>query len=164
MPTRKTAIQHVILWIGSVGPLGHLPASGSATVAIVGIPLFWLMHRLPPLLYVAIVLIFMGFAIWVHTQGDRILGEKDSRKLVLDELVGYLIAVAFMPFTWPIVLISFLLERVIDIAKVPPAKYIEDHWPAGWGVVGDDVVAGLYTLAVLAALSYWTPTWLGLAS
>jgi phosphatidylglycerophosphatase A len=154
----------ILLLIGSIGPLGHLPASGTVTVAVIGIPLFWLMHTWPAPVYVVVSLVFIAVAIWIHHLGDALLGEKDSRKLVWDELAGFMVAVAFMPFTWRLALLAFLLERAIDIVKVPPANWIEKHWPGGWGVVGDDLVAGLYTLVILHAAIHFIPGWVGVAA
>lgn len=147
----------LLLTIGSIGPLGHLPASGTVAVAVAGIPLSWLMrHYLPPTSYWIIVVAYTALAVWLHDIGDRMLGEKDSRKLVLDELVGWFIAAAVMPFTWQTITIAFLLERAIDIAKIPPARWIERRVPGGLGVVGDDVIAGLYTLVIMAAATNWS--------
>ncbi len=152
----------ILLLVGSIGPLGHAPASGSVTVGIVGLPLFWVMHDWPPVGYAVGMLSFTLAAVWLHAKGDRILGEKDSRKLVWDELVGFLFAVAFVPFTWRLAAVAFVVERTLDIVKVPPANWVEKHWPGGWGVVGDDVVAGLYTCAVLHIIIRLVPAWVGL--
>ncbi|MCH7995355.1 MAG: phosphatidylglycerophosphatase A [Planctomycetes bacterium] len=162
MPAERTAFQRALLLAGSFGPLGHLPASGTITVAAVGIPLFWLTREWSSAAYVIAVTAFTAGAIWLHDIGDRILGEKDSRRLVWDEIVGFMIAVAFVPFTWQTVLIAFFVERAIDIIKVPPARWIERSWPGGWGVVGDDVIAGLYTCAVLQVLCKTMPASMGL--
>lgn len=157
-----TSMRRTWLLIGSIGPLGHLPASGTVTVAIVGIPLFAIMHRLPATTYLAITVAFTAASIGVHQVGDRILGEKDSRRLVWDELVGFMIAVALVPFTWQLVGLAFILERALDILKIPPARQIEKGWPGGWGVVGDDAVAGLYTCALLHLTIHLVPTLVGL--
>ena len=60
--------------------------------------------------------------------------------------------------------LAFFVERMIDIVKVPPANYVERRWPGGWGVVGDDVVAGLYTCALLHLIIWYKPLamWVGL--
>ncbi len=134
-----------------------MPASGTITVAVIGIPLFWATRGLSPVVYTAGVVLFTLASVAIHQAGDRLLGEKDSRALVWDELVGFLIAVAFLPFTWPLAAGAFFLERAIDILKIWPARHVEDHWPGGWGVVGDDVVAGLYTVAVLHTLIHFFP-------
>ena len=122
-------------------------------MAIVGIPLYYATHAWSKPVYALFVVLAALVAVWIHSVGDRWLNEKDSRKLVWDEVVGYLLAVALLDvFTWSLALAAFFIERTIDIVKVPPARWIERHVPGGWGVVGDDVVAGVYTCAILAVL------------
>jgi len=149
MNAMRSFAQQSLLWIGSLCGIGRLPASGTVAVAVVGVPLFMLTRGLSAWNYSFLLIAVTGASVWIHDVGDRILGEKDSRKLVWDEIVGFLIAVAGLPFTWPLAAFAFVIERAIDIAKVPPARQIEKHWPGGWGVVGDDVVAGLYTCVIL---------------
>lgn len=162
--TNITKYRKALLLIGSIGPLGHAPASGSVTVAVIGVPMFWLMSEWTSPVYLVFVAIFSAAAVWLHDVGDRLLGEKDSRKLVWDELVGFMIAVYLVPFTWQLALIAFLVERVIDIVKVPPANWIERRVRGGWGVVGDDVVAGIYTCFLLQFLIRFFPGAVGLGA
>ncbi|MHC4696007.1 MAG: phosphatidylglycerophosphatase A family protein [Planctomycetota bacterium] len=164
MATDRTSAQAALLLAGSIGPLGHLPASGTVTVAVVGIPLYFLMDTWSWPIYLIVTVCFTGASIWLHEVGDRLMGTKDSGQLVWDELVGFMIAVAFVPLTWQLTVLAFFLERVIDIVKVPPANYVERRWPGGWGVVGDDVVAGLYTCALLHLIIWYKPlaVWVGL--
>ena len=159
-----------LLLIGSLGPLGHLPASGTVTVAIVGLPVYWAFHVLGlstlsslPFFLVGLA-VFVLLSVFIHERGDRILGEKDSRKIVWDELAGFFLAVTAVPFTWQLALIAFLLERALDISKFPPAGWVERRVPGGWGVVGDDLVAGGYTCLVLHGLCVLTPSLVGLPS
>ncbi len=153
--------QRLILCAGSLGYLGYVPiASGTVSVLVLGIPLFFMMHRLPWAWYLAGWLAFSGLAIWLSGVGDRLLGEKDSSKMVVDEIAGYLLAVFTLPFTWQVVVLSFVLERAIDIAKIFPANVIEKRLPGGWGVVLDDLVAGVYTLAIMRLLLTFFPEWL----
>ncbi len=156
----RTALQRLLLIIGSVGPLGHLPASGTATVAIAGVPLLYLVHGLgvTPWAYAAGTLALTLLAVWVHHAGDRLLGQKDSRTLVLDELAGFAVAMIGLPFAWPLVIVGFLVERTLDIVKVWPANWIERRWPGGWGVVFDDIVAGLYTCGLLHLVCHLIPS------
>lgn len=157
-PQNRSAGQKCLLLVGSIGPLGHMPASGTVAVAVAGVPLAWLMRENLSLgWYLAVSVVFTLFAIWLHDVGDRLLGEKDSRKLVLDELAGFWFAVVIVPLTWQMFVIAFFAERFIDIAKVPPANIIERRVPGGAGVVLDDVVAGIYTLLLLLAVETWVP-------
>jgi len=156
--TQTRGWHRVLLLVGSIGPLGYLPASGTASVLVAGIPLTWLMRTYFSLgAYLAVCVAFTTAAVWVHDVGDRLLGEKDSRKLVLDELAGFFIAATLIPWTWPWVVLAFVLERGLDIVKVPPANVIENRCPGGIGVVGDDLVAGAYTLLALYVLEHIGP-------
>ncbi len=155
----------VLLFIASLGYLGFVPvASGTVAVAVVGVPLHLLLVSHLGLAWPWYALFCAGltlFAIWIAGHGDRILEEKDSSKSVIDEIPGYLIALIGLPVTWQIVVAAFFLERAIDIAKVPPANWIERRVPGGWGVVIDDVVAGLYTLGLLHIGVRVIPAWFG---
>ncbi len=156
--------QRCLLVIGSCGYVGYLPASGTVSVALVGIPVYYfLLSKLPNELYAGIVVAFTLLSVWIHDRGDRILGEKDSGKLVFDELVGFFIAMAFFPVvSWQLLVAAFFLERGLDVLKVWPANVLEKRVPGGWGVVLDDVVAGLYTCGILHLLRAYSPSWLGL--
>lgn len=157
----RTPAHRILLMVGSLGPLGWMPASGTVTVALVGVPLFWLMSGLGPLGWCAILLPLGLASVWIHQVGDRLLGEEDSGTLVWDEVFGYLVAVAALPWSWQIAGAAFFLERALDISKVPPANVVEKRWPGGWGVVGDDLVAGLYTRLLLVVGMKLVPGWLG---
>lgn len=163
-PTPRTGAQRCLLAVGSIGPLGYLPASGTVTVAVVGIPLFWWQSQQSLAVQLLLGAVLTLIALLLHGEGDRLLGEKDSRKLVWDELVGFWIAVLAVPFTWQLVATAFFLERGLDIVKFPPAHWIERRLPGAWGVVGDDVVAGMYTCAALHMLVRVLPTAFGAAA
>ncbi|RIK67926.1 MAG: phosphatidylglycerophosphatase A [Planctomycetota bacterium] len=157
--------QRIVLFVGSLGYLGFVPvASGTVAVAVVGIPVYLLLTRYLQLswpAYVSVVAALTLVSIWVADRTDAILNEKDSRRNVIDEIPGFLVALVGLPCTWQVVVAAFLLERAIDIAKVWPANWIERRLPGGWGVVIDDVVAGLYTLAILKAVATYAPSWIG---
>lgn len=140
----------LLLLIGSIGPLGHVPASGTVAVAVAGIPLVWLMKRyLTGEVYVAVSIVFAIASMGLHHVGDRLLGEADSRKLVWDELAGFFIAMIALPWSIPLIVVAFFLERAIDIVKVPPANWVDRKMHNGVGVVLDDVIAGIYTCLLL---------------
>ena len=66
-----------------------------------------------------------------------------------------------VPFTWQLALVAFAVERALDISKFPPAGWVERRVPGGWGVVGDDLVAGGYTCLVLHGLCLFAPNLVG---
>jgi phosphatidylglycerophosphatase A len=156
--------KRVILWLGALGPIGRMPASGTVAVIVAGVPLFAFTRGLALPVYLPLLLGFGLASVALHAAGDRILGEKDSRQLVWDELVGFLVAVTGVAFTWQTCVAAVIVERALDIAKVPPANWIERHVPGGWGVVGDDLVAGIYTCLLMHLLCRLVPEWMGIVT
>lgn len=141
-----------VVSIGSFGPIGTFTGSGTIAVGAVGIPVFWWLATLPRPVAGAATMVIALVAVAVHDAGGRILKEKDSHVLVWDEITGYLAAVVWLPFSWQLALVAFVLERAFDIVKIPPAPWIERRVPGGWGDVGDDLIAALYTRLVLELL------------
>ncbi len=141
--------KHFIVF-ASVVYIGYVPyASGTITTLIAGIPLYIGFSKLPPVLYICALYIFFWFSCYVSHEAEIILREKDSSKIVIDELVGYLVTMIYLPVTWKIMIIGFILFRVIDIVKIYPANLVEIKIPGGLGVVLDDVVAGVYANIIL---------------
>jgi phosphatidylglycerophosphatase A len=85
-------------------------------------------------------------------RAERTLGH-DASPIVIDEVVGQMIALLWVPRTWPWLLAGFLLFRLFDIWKPLGARRLQDL-PGGWGVVADDVLAGLYAFLVLQAARF----------
>ena len=164
---QRTPAQQAILFIGSLAYIGFVPfASGTVTVAVVGVPLHlvlvgYLGWSWP--LFAGFTVALTLASVWIAGKTDQILNEKDCKRNVIDELPGYFVALIGLPITWQIIVAAFFLERAIDIAKIWPANWIEDHLPRGWGVVMDDVVAGIYTLIILRIALWLVPTWMGVA-
>jgi phosphatidylglycerophosphatase A len=78
----------------------------------------------------------------------------DPGFVVIDEVAGQWIALLLSPPGWRYALMALVLFRIFDIAKPPPARQLE-RLPAGWGIVFDDVAAGLYAWGVLSLLRLW---------
>jgi len=161
-PATRTLSGKAVLLVGSVGPLGYLPASGTVTVVVVGLPLYWLSSHVPVVFYISGLVVFVAASIAIHSVGDRILGTKDSRHLVWDELAGFFLAVCGVPFTMQTAIIALCIERLLDITKAFPGKLVERRLPGGWGVVADDLVAGGYTWLIMQGLVHYRPEWIGL--
>jgi phosphatidylglycerophosphatase A len=81
-------------------------------------------------------------------------GRKDPQFVVIDEVAGQWIALLFSPVDWRHALIAFALFRLFDITKPFPARQLESL-PEGWGIVFDDVAAGLYALGVASVVRIW---------
>ena len=99
-------------------------------------------------------------AVWVATEAEKDLGH-DAGPIVIDEAIGQSIALLFAPHRPLVFVAAFLLFRVFDIWKPLGAREAQ-VLPGGWGIVADDVIAGLTALAVLQGL-LWAQAQLGWA-
>jgi phosphatidylglycerophosphatase A len=104
-------------------------------------------------LYALTVVAFIFFACWISGEAERLFNEKDSGKIVIDEVAGYLVTMFALPFSWQGVILGFFLFRFFDITKIPPARYFDRQVKNGYGVVLDDVVAGIYSCLALHFLT-----------
>jgi phosphatidylglycerophosphatase A len=102
-----------------------------------------------------VILLLVPVAIWSAHKAEKTLGH-DASPIVIDEVVGQMIALWHAPRSWPWVLAGFLLFRVFDVLKPLGADRAQDL-PGGFGIVTDDVLAGLYAAAVLQAFLLWGP-------
>jgi phosphatidylglycerophosphatase A len=135
--------------------VGYCPVASGTAGTIAAIPFFLLLSLLPLPAYLACVLAISLVACWAAGEAEDIFQEKDSRRIVIDEVVGLFITMTALPPTWPYLLGGFCLFRFFDILKPPPIRLIERKVPGGYGVVLDDVLAAVYaqiSLRIIAAL------------
>ena len=131
--------------------LGYVPlAPGTAASAAAAVAYAFVLHRLSWPLYAGlfVLLFFVGVAVSARTAAE--LGRHDPGLVVVDEVCGQLVALAFLPAGWLPVAVSFALFRIFDIIKPWPIRRLE-RLPGGWGIMADDVAAGL-AAALLARL------------
>jgi phosphatidylglycerophosphatase A len=83
-------------------------------------------------------------AIWIAGRAEVIFGGKDHSRIVIDEVAGMTVAALFVPATWLAAGLVFVIFRVFDVLKPYPAGLIDRSGRGGFGVVGDDLVAGAY--------------------
>jgi phosphatidylglycerophosphatase A len=88
------------------------------------------------------------------TQVSRASGLKDPQFVVIDEVAGQLITLIAVPVAWQSLLLGFILFRGFDIVKPPPVRQLE-HLSEGYGIVLDDVGAGLYALTVMQVVLHF---------
>ncbi len=140
----------IILLFTSVFYTGHVPfASGTVATLIGGVPLYIALSRLEPAMYLVVLIILCLLSIYLSHCAEVILQEKDSSKIVIDEVIGYLVALVYLPVSWKIMVIAFVLFRVFDISKLFPVNLVERKVSGGAGIVLDDVAAGLYANAIV---------------
>jgi phosphatidylglycerophosphatase A len=132
-------------FVATLGPIGSAPlapaTAGSAVVVLAG-------YFVPvPALWVALLLILAcaALAVWSAGEAEKSLGH-DARPIVIDEVVGQSLALLFVPHSPLAFFAAFVLFRGFDVWKPLGAREIQ-RLPGGWGVVADDVIAGLTACA-----------------
>jgi len=128
---------------------GFLPIAPGTAGTVVGIPLFLLFSQFSWPLHLLSIVTFAFFAVYIAREAEGIFGKKDAQQIVIDEIAGFQFTLFMVaPNVWHI-FYGFVLFRFFDIVKLYPARLLENRWPDGYGVVGDDVVAGIYGCIVL---------------
>jgi phosphatidylglycerophosphatase A len=130
---------------------------GSVAAVLVWAAFGWLAHPTPATLLLAVfagIILSVGLGVPAATIAARESGRHDPGFVVIDEVAGQWIALLGSPADWRHALIALVLFRLFDITKPFPARQLE-RLPAGWGIVFDDVAAGLYAWVVASLLRLW---------
>lgn len=135
------------LALATVGGVGYAPLAPGTAGSLVAIPLLpalaELRSRSLPA-YAAALLGLIAAAVWAAGRAGTELGSHDDARIVIDEVAGLVVAGIFLPGTWSAALIAFLSFRVFDVVKPFPARVVDRRVRGGVGVVGDDLIAGVY--------------------
>ena len=103
-----------------------------------------------PALILVLLLVATAFAWWTIDRTEKTLGIHDDQRIVIDEVVGQAIAVAFVPLTWQWYLAGFVLFRLFDMWKPSLIGKIDRDVPGAAGTLGDDLLAGVVAAVLLA--------------
>jgi phosphatidylglycerophosphatase A len=122
---------------------GYSPVAPGTAGSAVGLLLYWPLARLPIAAQVAITVgvLFAGVAAASHLA--RRLGIEDPGVVVIDEVVGMWVTLLFLPLTPLTAAVGFVAFRVMDVFKPYPARQLE-NLHGGWGIMADDLMAGIY--------------------
>lgn len=149
MSTWILSIRLLATWFGC----GRAPFFPGTVGTLGALPLVWLLGRGGEEFYLAATAAFVVLAIFVaQVYETQLVSRHDSPELVIDEVAGFLITMAGMPFSWSFVVTGFVLFRIFDMLKPFPISYLDRKVPGGFGAVIDDVVAGLAGNLVLQFL------------
>ncbi len=129
---------------------GYAPFAPGTAGSLVGLALFWPLHHLALWAQAAatVAAFLVGVAAAAHVA--RRLGIEDPGLVVVDEVVGMWVSLLGVPLTGVTAVAGFVLFRVFDVFKPYPARDLE-RLPAGWGIMCDDVMAGVYANLLLRA-------------
>jgi phosphatidylglycerophosphatase A len=141
--------QFLALGFGS----GLAPKAPGTFGTLAAIPIYLLMTGLNSWLYLTITIIFSVVGIVICQKAADAAGVHDHPAIVWDEIVGFLITMTLVPLSLTNVVLGFILFRIFDIAKPWPISYLDKNLSGGLGIMLDDVVAGLMSMALLLAIN-----------
>jgi phosphatidylglycerophosphatase A len=128
---------------------GLAPKAPGTFGTLVAVPIYLLMQGLPLIAYLALVLAGFIAGVWICDRTSRDLGVHDHGGIVWDEIVGYLLTMTLAPSGWVWVVLGFLLFRFFDILKPWPIRWLDRRVPGGFGIMLDDLIAGLFAGVVM---------------
>lgn len=141
----------IVLFATGLGA-GYSPVASGTVGTLVAVPLFILLSRSGTSAVVAALVLITLLGIPASEQMERSLGTSDPGRIVIDEIAGYLLAMAGSPATAVHIAAGFFIFRFFDIAKPPPVRQAERLLRGGLGVMADDLLAGAYTWVCLRLL------------
>ena len=163
-------MQRLALFCSTAAYSGFVPVAPGTAGSLVAALLLFLFSSFhsAPFWIATIAVIIIG--VWASAEGERYFGCEDPGQVVIDEVAGMFVSVAFLPVTWEVILLAFVLFRVFDIWKPFPVRQAESLGHAlvkeqfgkntfqvagGIGIMADDIVAGIYANIGLHVIWYY---------
>jgi phosphatidylglycerophosphatase A len=135
---------------------GYSPVAPGTCGTAVTVPLAWACRDLDTVTFCSLVAGIIVVGILAAQRADRAWGTEDAQKIVIDEVAGYLVTMIPAPRDhWAPLLAGFIAFRFFDIVKPPPVRWLDDNLPGGWGVVLDDIAAGVMGAIVMGVATYF---------
>jgi phosphatidylglycerophosphatase A len=148
------------VFVATAGYCGYFPIApgtvGSAAGLVVYAFVRWVQS---PILETGLILGLFVLGTWAGTMAEHYFGGVDPGPIVIDEVVGMLITLAFIPVGWSGALAGFVLFRIFDVMKPYPAGRFE-RLHGGLGVMSDDAMAAVYANVSLRLLIWMLPAWI----
>lgn len=132
--------------------VGYLPAVPGTFASLAALFLFYLIKD-NIFIYALSIIISISLGLLVSSEAEKLFKRKDAKCIVIDEVAGMLLSVAFMPYDFKLAVIAFFLFRILDTLKPYPADNLQ-NLKGGLGVMSDDIVAGVYTNIILQVVRF----------
>lgn len=137
---------------------GLAPKAPGTVGSLAALPLCVLASGFAPMYGLLLILVVSLLGVYVSHVTSRDLGVHDHGGIVIDEWAGMLITFFAVPLSGPILLLGFALFRVLDIAKPWPIRWFDQNVHGGFGIMVDDLVAGVLACALLHSVVWWFPS------
>lgn len=153
-------MNRLALLISTFGYVGFFPVApgtaGSLAALALYAPIRWV--GAPSVETAAIAVVF-AIGVWASTRAESLIGATDPGPVVIDEVLGMLVTLAWMPLSLAGIAAGFVLFRIFDVLKPFPARRLEQA-PRGWGIMLDDAMAGVYGQLALRVCAWLLPGWI----
>lgn len=149
------------VFIATAGYCGYFPFAPGTVGSAAGLLVYALVWWAGSTVFeTALILVLFAAGVWAGTTAERFFGGVDPGPIVLDEVVGMLITLAFIPgLGWSAALAGFILFRIFDVIKpFPAARFEQLH--GGLGVMADDAMAAVYANLTLRLVLWAAPGWI----
>lgn len=130
-------------FVSTLGPVGYMPVAPGTFGTAVSLLFVAIVRPSSAMLAAFIVITAIIGTISSHV-AEISFDEKDPHKIVIDEFTGFLISMMFLEITTVSLILAFLFFRLFDILKPPPIRSLETRFKGGFGIMLDDIVAGMY--------------------
>ncbi len=151
MKISEEAIQRISEQISTVFGIGYTVYAPGTMGSLFGLLIYMFLKDASMAVYVGVVVILFIVGVFASDVIENVYGIKDPSFVVIDEVVGMLIALMAVPYSPLRAILGFLLFRIIDISKVPPLNWLEKI-QGGFGIMIDDAVGGLMVNIILQVL------------
>ncbi|MFH1982594.1 MAG: phosphatidylglycerophosphatase A [Pseudomonadota bacterium] len=132
-----------VVFLATGAMVGFVPVAPGTVGTLLGIPIAYGLSLVSLGAALVLLLVLTAVAAWISGQAERIFASKDPGRIVIDEILGMAVTLVGLPFNGITVCIGFILFRYLDITKPPPIRWFDQRLKGGWGVVMDDVAAGV---------------------
>ncbi len=147
-----SAFRHPVHFLAMGLGSGAAPKAPGTFGTLAAVALYWPLSLLPFTPYLVVVIVAGIVGVYLCGKTARDWQVHDHGAIVWDEFVGFWITMIAIPVTWYWVLAGFLLFRLFDIWKPWPIRYCDRHVHGGFGIMLDDVIAGVFAWVCLALL------------
>ena len=142
-------MNYFILILATGFGVGYSPIAPGTLGTLVAIPVYYFLSNISSPIYEITLIGFFFLSVWISENAEIFFGKKDDQRIVIDEMMGFLITMLWVPKTIRFIIIAFFLFRFFDILKPFPIRHLEKRFKGGFGVVLDDVMAGVYGNIIL---------------
>ena len=151
--TAKTILTDPVLFLAFGFGSGLFKKAPGTMGTVAAIPVCWLFALAGNYFYYALTLVAVIAGVGICEVAAKKLGEHDFGGIVWDEVAGLLVTMCWVPFSWPALLVGFVLFRLFDIVKPWPNIWVDRKVSGGFGIMFDDILAGVMSGGILLIIA-----------